>query len=212
MVLDGILSRSFKATESDPVFYFYCKRSTKDQKKTEPAEILRSIVRQLACLKPYPVIAESVRLKYKILENSHKKLCLKDSAELIIQLIENLSTVTIVIDSLDQCDTDIHDESLFLLLQKLKNIMENPSGKSSRRVKILLSSREDKKIEDLLFKSMDPKEPAKILVGESRSDMELFVRRAVEERISNLSLLSGKVKTALKESVIDALTEGAKGM
>ena len=123
-----------------------------------------------------------------------------ETLKLIIDVINTYSSVTIVIDALDECNVDTRST----FLRALKDI----SKESATPVKILVSSRDDGDILFLLNDSLQ------VRIGEEDNavDIERFVHHQVEECIRKKEILRGGVSEELRQLLIDKLIEGAKGM
>lgn len=160
--------------DSEYVAYFYCVRNTAEPERGNPEEILRSILRQLSCSDPIFPIHELVQKAYIDIQDQGfgpRKLTLDETSKLIIDVINTYSSVTIVIDALDECNVDTRST----FLGALKDI----SKESATPVKILVSSRDDG---DTLFLLNDS---LQVRIGEEDNavDIERFVHHQVEECI-----------------------------
>lgn len=183
--------------------YFYCVRNTAEPERGNTEEILRSILRQLSCSDPIFPIHELVQKAYIDIQDQGfgpRKLTLDETLKLIIDVINTYSSVTIVIDALDECNVDTRST----FLRALKDI----SKESATPVKILVSSRDDGDILFLLNDSLQ------VRIGEEDNavDIERFVHHQVEECIRKKEILRGGVSEELRQLLIDKLIEGAKGM
>ena len=190
--------------DSEYVAYFYCARNTAEPERGNPEEILRSILRQLSCPDPVFPIHELVQKAYVDMQDQGfgpRKLALDETSKLIIDVINAYSSVTIIVDALDECNTDTR--SKFLLA--LKDI----SAKSATPVKILVSSRDDG---DLLSQLNDSPQ-VRIREEDNAVDIERFINHQVEECIRKKEILmGGDVSEELRQLLIDKLIGGAKGM
>lgn len=88
--------------------YFYCLRSAAESERANPAAILASIVRQLSCVRPGLPLLRPVIEKYeeKGQHFSLNGLNLDENRQLIIDLAEHYPMTTIIIDALDECESE----------------------------------------------------------------------------------------------------------
>ena len=123
-----------------------------------------------------------------------------ETSKLIIEVINAYSSVTIIIDALDECNADTRSR----FLRALKDI----SKESATPVKILVSSRDGR---DLIFQLNDSPQ---VRIGEEDNavDIERFVNHQVEECIQSKEILRGAVSKELRQLLINKLIGGAKGM
>jgi hypothetical protein len=189
-----------------PLSYFYCARNTAESQRSDPDEILRSILKQLSCTLPDLPIREPVANAYmkKRAEAEAdgcelEKLTLVECVELILALMER-NPATIVIDALDECNTDRRHE----LLMALDKIVQE----SVNLVKVFVSSRDDNDIVRRLADSPN----LCIRASDNCEDIEYFVRSEVARSINDKRLLGGKVSGELRNRIIITLIEGAQGM
>jgi hypothetical protein len=201
MLIDSLKRGS--RTNNEALAYFYCTRNPAEPERADPEEILRSVVRQLSCLKPGLPIMEPVTTKYSEREEGSfglTKLTIEECLELVIELTEIYPSTTIVLDALDECSPDTRHE----LLQALDDIIQKSVG----LVKIFVSSRDDSDIVCRLKESSN----LYIQSSDNSEDITRFVRHEVELSIRRRRLLGGDVSDELRQTVIDALVGGAQGM
>lgn len=129
------------ASNTSPIAFFYCARSSAEPERAKPVEVLKALLRQLASSKPDIPICEPVATEYKARKRKAdddcsklKQLNVSDCTRLILQLTEHRPAV-ILIDALDECEEDARHE----LLEALDEIVQ----KSTEIVKIFVSSRDD---------------------------------------------------------------------
>ena len=202
LVIEDAIQR-FKAGQGPPPVYFYCARNAAEVERSDPAVILGSIVRQLACMQPgLPLLPPVVeKWKKKGQGFSSKGLQVEESCELILELIEHYPIATIVIDALDECDPDKRQ----VLLDALESILQDSIG----LVKIFISSRDDQDIVCTLreYPNLD------IVSNRNTADIEAFVRTETERLVKKRRLLrNSNAKEVLKALIIDQVSKGADGM
>lgn len=101
----------------------------------DPVVVLRSFIRQLAYRKNYGDLPKSVIQTYKKAKNEGRNLSYKECRELISELLSLYLFSTIVLDALDECDTEKHS-----LAETLLDLKAN----STRPLRIFISSRPDR--------------------------------------------------------------------
>lgn len=180
--------------------YFYCYYGEETRK--DPASILRTLVKQLCLVEPGELLPKPVLSVYKKREdNGHRSGALhpNESRDLIIELSTGFSQTTIIIDALDECNTETRG-SLFLILKQIVT--------STEHVRIFLTSRNDEGIQRMLGNF-----PSHYLnVTDNSGDIKTYIRSEIERCISERLLLNGEVDPALKSEVISTLEKGACGM
>ncbi|KAH7308795.1 hypothetical protein BKA65DRAFT_519930 [Rhexocercosporidium sp. MPI-PUGE-AT-0058] len=186
------------------VAYFYCARTANEPERADPAELLRCLLEQMACLDEsepiqLPIVAVYHSRKNEARGRKPEKLGMEECVEVVIELLR-LNTVTIVVDGLDECDPTRRQE----LLDAFQKIVTE----SDNIVKIFVSSRDD---HDLIHRlSRTPN--LYIKAADNKSDIERFVTSRVEEAISKERILCGKVPRELKNIIVETLTRKAEGM
>jgi hypothetical protein len=187
---------------TNPIAYFYCARGTAEPERANPVDILKCIARQLADNTTAATIRLAATSKYEELTEGGiqaNHLDLEQCTRLIIDLTKELSSMTIVIDALDEC------ENIPNLLDSLRDIQE-----ANIPIRIFVASRYEKYI-SVRIKDMPHKE-IEIEMGENSEDIGLFVRTEVDRAISSKKLLAGEISLESKQMIIDTLTAGAQGM
>ncbi|KAH0559391.1 hypothetical protein GP486_004095 [Trichoglossum hirsutum] len=138
IVLEELLTNS---QDGHCLAYFYCARNTAEPERSNPEEILRSVVRQMSIPSSRESVLPPALEKYEEREGKEfadGPLRLEESVETIVKLTAYYSATTIIIDALDECDT----ETRYRLLHALSGTIRDGSG----LVKVFVSSRDDKDI------------------------------------------------------------------
>jgi hypothetical protein len=172
--------------------------------RSSPDAVIASIARQLASLQPGlplcpPIV--SAYMKREAEGFAAGSLQMNESRALLIELIELYPMATIVIDTLDECDTKRRDD----LLHTLEGILQE----SSSLVKIFVSSRDDHDIVCRLreYPNLD------IASKRNADDITSFVRAETEGIIRRGKLLRLSInKGELKDKIIGHVAQGADGM
>ena len=202
-----LLSRESSANQaSAPIAYFYCVRNATEPKRANPDEIMRSILKQLSCMKSDLPIREPVPKVYmekkEVADDSGceiESLDITECVQHILAVLEKTSA-TIIIDALDECDSNRRHQ----LLMALDDIIQH----STSLVKVFISSRDDKDIVSRLEHSPN----VFINASDNIEDIKHFVRLEVERSIEDRKLLSGEVSEDLKHLMMSTLIDQADGM
>lgn len=202
MLVDQLQANFESGKSSNPV-YFYCTRNPQEPERANPKNILQSIMRQMSCLRPGTPIIDAVNSAYRGREAdgfASGKISLTESKDLIIELVEQRLSTTIVLDALDECDP----ENLPEMLKALQDILQ----RSSSLVKIFVSSRDD---QDIVWRLKDYPN-LEINAKKNHDDIVNFVRSEIEHRIRDRDLLKGNITAALEAKIVDDLINRAQGM
>ena len=186
-----------------PVF-FYCSRNTAESARSNPDAIIATIARQLSSLQPgQPLLPPTVAI-YKKRERegfASGSLSIDDSRLLILQLADYYPLTTIVIDALDECDSERRTD----LLEVLESILQE----SSSLMKIFVSSRNDLDIV-LRLKNYPNLELSSEM---NKDDISSFVTAETNNLIKRQKLLALSAnKEKLKIEIIEQVTKKADGM
>ena len=202
LVIEDLVEK-FEAGQSPLPVYFYCARSAAEPERSKPSTVFASILRQLSCAQPGKPLPSPVVEKYKsqgegFMSNGPD---LDDSQDLIIQLIEDYSMKTIIIDALDECDP--------LMRQSLLDAFEHILKDSGGLVKIFVSSRNDQDIVYTLrdYPNLD------VSIGNNTADIETYVKTETQKLVKNRQLLrNSRAKEEMTALIIDQICNGADGM
>ena len=183
---------------SSGVAYFYCVRQGQDQSGTDPAVILRSLVRQLASSSDGSSLLSPVRTIYNRLRYERPGsgcLSLGECSELLTELTSCYSNLTIIVDALDEC------EKPYELLRALKRVGDS----STSQTKLFVSSRLNVNVASVMIfhRKID------IQSQSASKDMENFLHTEVKQR--DRRLLKGRYPE-LEDRLIKVLRDRAQGM
>lgn len=206
-VVDSFLQESSGKDSSAPIAYFYCSRNSAEPERSNPDEILRSILRQLTVSHgSSPRVHETVLQEYERRQAVANvdgfgitKLQTADCLKLIIDTTV-ADPATIVIDAVDE----IHPSSRHVLLSGLTQIVQD----SLSIVKVFVTSRDDSNIHALLSDAV----AVRIQNNRTRKDMDVFVSSEVSSAIQNRRLLNGVVSDSLRQELMNVLVAGAGEM
>ena len=182
--------------------FFYCNRNDAERERANPEGILRSIVRQLSIPGPDARLPNFVAAKYTERQRNHfadGPLRLDECVDLIINLTEQYTSTTIIIDALDECEITTRHS----LLAGLSSIMQHGSS-----TKIFVSSRDDK---DITLKLQDLPN-LYIKASNNAKDIDRYVHFKVEQAVADGRLLDGNVSAKTVRQIIRTLTDKAQGM
>lgn len=173
-VIDWI-KESLATSEKEEAFaFFYCNKQ--DKARSEPKEILRNIIRQLAP-GPWKKLATSNTVHKTVSELFGKSKVQGISStfaeweECLSALIDTYSRTTIVLDGLDEC-AGLQRQDFINLLVKHTNMDSNV-----RSVKIFLSTRPE---EDIV-QHLDEYPVIRMQEAQSAGDIATFVRAKIAE-------------------------------
>ena len=178
--------------------YFYCVRQGQDQSGTDPAVILRSLVRQLAWSLDGSSISPPVRTfydKWRYERPDSGRLSLGECSGLITELISSYSKTTIILDALDEC------EKPYELLRAFRTIANSTTG----HIKLFVSSRLNVDVASVLI----PRSKIDIQSQRTSKDMDIFLHTEVKE--GDRRLLKGRYPN-LEDRLIKVLRYRAQGM
>ena len=183
---------------SEALAYFYCSRTSSDSRRQDPTEILRSICQQLSCpmrglsLKP---AALRIHVRETSLGSQRASFGLKECQQLFIDLVNDYSQVTVLIDALDEIDSN----SRYHLLSFLEKV-----GRSVKTtLKMMISSRNESDIYDHFGSGKS----FYIDSADNARDIAQYVKHKLSTR-----LLFGKANKDLISRVEDLLNSKAQGM
>jgi hypothetical protein len=178
--------------------YFYCAQNKAEKERSDPTEILRSLVRQLSMKagRVHSVIADIYKERGA---NGFARgpLSFQECLDLIIRLATQ--DTMIVIDALDECDAQLRHT----LLSGLTKIVKEVSG-----IKLFVSSRDDK---DIVLRLEDS--PNLYITAERNAgDIHAFIQSELSQAIEEKRLLNGHPSEELVERITKTLTEKSQGM
>lgn len=159
------LSRRNNTSTGMSISYFFC--TLNDRRSREPQTILTTLARQiLNIFEETMEIAESLRSMFV---NNHRDPTIKELSELFASVARLPTASYLVIDGLDECN----DSDRTVILTFLSGLMRRiPHG-----IKILISSRW---MDSELLKNFHQ---ISIHNSRNRSDIELYIREIVDEKI-----------------------------
>lgn len=199
IVVDQLLTRYEAGVDPRP-HYFYCMRDPLQRTRADHASILASLARQMCCVDAGgDILRSAVELYDKRNEQASRMPTSEESVELIIKMTEARPVTYIVLDALDECDTETRGE----LLLALQTIID----RSAALTKIFVSSRDDPDI----VPHFEAQPHVRLAAAKTKDDIELFIEKTVREKAKK-ELLFGRASTLLILAIEKALKTGADGM
>jgi hypothetical protein len=206
MFVQQFLTETLTCANAAPVAYFYCTRNTAEPQRSDPAEVLRALLKQLMCFKPDWQMESSTAEEYRTRKreaeedgSNIERLDIWETTREITKAVAEMP-VTIFIDALDECRSD----QRYQLLQALDHLLES----SDHLVQVFVSSREDVDIVLRLQKCPN----IYINVDDNRDDINRFVQAEIEKALNDGRLLNGRVSPELRHRITESLIMKAQGM
>ena len=201
-VIDRLKDDYRSSFTNEPVAYFYCQRNETTPAFANPDEMFCSIVRQLFETSP-EMIGNEVNEAYerrKAEPGGLRRLRVEECVSMIVAFAMK-SSLTLIIDALDECDR----QRLHEVTKGLRDI----SQRSPLHVKIFVSSRSDLRI-NILSHALN----FYVDVHNNRKDIRRFIRFKVDEMISDMriTIQDEPVSDGTRNSMVQTLEERAQGM
>ena len=187
---------------------FYCsndiaKSSREDAfSRSDPEEVLRSIVSQVSTTKQGMEVAPIVEERYEAFgpgSDSSRTMDYRDCVEILAEISQSMP-ITIVLDAFDELNRDRSP--------KLVEYLEEIIRRSSKNVKVFVSTRSFLAIESYL--NAGPS--IEVTRERNGDDVHEFIERMLEDRINDKTLLDGAVDPDLRQKITDTLTTRAGNM
>ncbi len=206
-VVDSFLQESSLQASPAPIAYFYCTKNSAETERSNPDEILRSILRQLTVShKSTSTVHERILQEYELRQAVAKvdgfEMTRLKAAECVKLILETTATnpATIILDAVDE----IQPHSRHVLLSAFVQIAQD----SLSVVKTFVTSRDDSNVQALLPDAV----AVRIQKDHIQKDMNEFVHREVSIAIQDRRMLNGAVSDRLKHELMSVLISGAKEM
>lgn len=206
-VVDSLLQESSAQASPAPIAYFYCTKNSAEAERSNPDEIMRSILRQLTVShRPSSAIHERVLQEYERRQAVAKVdgfgVARLEAAACVRLILDTTAAnpATIVLDAVDE----IQSSSRHVLLSAMIQIVQA----SMNIVKVFVTSRDDSNINALLPNAV----AVRIQSKHTRKDMDEFVHQELSSAVRNRRMLNGVVSDSLKQGLMSALIAGAGEM
>jgi ankyrin repeat protein len=179
--------------------YFYFNRN--DSSRRSPPAALCSLVRQLSVLTSDRGLPQALVQLYYGKKQRQRELaedCLHeaDAAHLLRQLAEVFPQTTLVLDALDECDSETR--------LSLVNLLDELVRSAGRPVKIFISSRLDEDIRQRYKRRPN----LAIRAVDNQDDIARYVKATMAGRPD----WSGKVSHSLRQEIVQTLMDRSEGM
>ena len=190
-----------------PFAYFYCARNSFEQERSDPEEIMRSIVRQMT------IAGNGQRTVLEILVNEFERreaeakidgfdiprLSRSECVKLIFDITSSNSAV-IVIDAIDE----VQETCQYALIEDLVHI----ATASASVVKIFMTFRDTSQAAHLVPNANIIRIDGRTI----RPDMDSFVLQHIDRAVRSKRLLGGKVPEELRKDLTVKLSDTAADM
>jgi hypothetical protein len=201
MVIETLVNSHEEHGAPYPI-YFYCSRDQAERERSESGQIVRCLLRQSLELPGTSFQLNALRERYKKRQTAGS-ISLNEAKDLLLQSIETRSTTYILVDALDECDTDNRRK----LIECLREVLEA----SSTIVKVFFASRENPDI----YKKLSQYPEVQLNAMQNQMDIDTYVEAKVQEGFDNDLLLPDEDEEAVEQELTNikkCLREGAKGM
>ncbi|KAL8946442.1 MAG: hypothetical protein Q9222_007163 [Ikaeria aurantiellina] len=205
-VVQDLIKDKAQQMATSAVAYFYCSRDTAETTRADPDEIMRAIIKQLACFDASQPVHAAVAREYEKRKRDADvdgleplKLSLNDCKDLVLEIAGQLPAI-ILIDALDECNPLKRHE----LLKALRDVVRD----SASLIKVIVSSRDDADIVCRLANVPN----VYISSGDNHDDVNRFIEAELEKAIIEQRLLQGRVPDYLRSLILQELKGRANGM
>ncbi|GAB1320899.1 NACHT domain-containing protein [Madurella fahalii] len=187
--------------ECDNLAYFYCMRNPAEPQRGQGAQILASLIRQLAGVSPDQPILPPVVALYEdaiagLSDFENQAWTADETGSVLLELMGEYPAATIVLDALDEVNQEDRQELLDILSGLLRD--------SPNLLKIFISSRDNYDI--ALHFEGSPN--IYIDADDNAADISSFINN----QLKSAKLLHNRLPKDLEAKIVDALLRGARGM
>lgn len=205
-VIDHIKTLLQTKSKSEGFAYFYCNYVNVSGNQ-RPLSVLHSCIKQLSLSEPgsskfsiQPCLRQVYNDKFGAGFASNT-INYAECKSLLETIVEAHSSITIVLDAIDEC----HEEERSDLIEALEELVKVPK----RTVKILISSRPD----DGLLNTFRRWPTVEIEATQNHNDIAMFVRDALEKDSSRRSRQERELLSdSLQDVIIQTLLKKSQGM
>ena len=204
VVVDSFINDAAAQASPAPLAYFYCTKTTFESPRSDPDEILRSILRQLSMDPTQRTVHTLVTTEYERREVEAKMdgfSVQRLNASECIRLIVDIATpnpATIIVDAIDEIQA--------MYRHRLFNAFTAICRESSSVVKIFITSRDD---DEQALNLLQGTAKIRIDTYHNREDMEQFVYHRISLAIKSCAMLGGSVTSDLQTDIATALLRSA---
>ncbi|KAF3934023.1 hypothetical protein ABW19_dt0201138 [Dactylella cylindrospora] len=208
-VIQLLLANRDKNQSQESIAYFYCDAKTEDKSRTDTANVLRSLLKQIAALRPGQPIQQPIKAAYDARVssgNSGSPPSFSEAKSLVLGIADDqlYPEITIIIDAMDECDKKKRGDLLDFLVKLIQE--------ANSLVKVFLSSRPHEQdlnlqLEDVLKHYVE--------LDHTTPDIHRFIDMTMADYVSKKKFLprvDAGEREILKEKVIQHLKAKAAGM
>ncbi|KAJ5842111.1 hypothetical protein N7534_011941 [Penicillium rubens] len=194
-VIDRIQDRLSNTPKNEGFAFFYCDKN--EPRRAQALSILQSIVRQLSTTAKSPKSTQKKLCElYNRCRNAGSTFSLEQCKEQIQASMDIYEKTTIVIDAMDECNTDTRDE----LIDALNSFVSQSNG---RHTKVFISSRPDHDIQV----PMQTAPNIDISASDNRGDVQKYLDVELDKLAKKTPSIG-----RLKVKILDTLLERCQGM
>lgn len=204
--LCSVVIDDIKATETDShelLAFFYCARDPREPRRGQCVSVMQSLLRQVTALSPTRTISQPVKARHDRIQDEgfgDREWTEDECVETLIEVMDIYPSLTILIDALDECDSD----ERMSVLQCLKRVREE----SANLVKIFITSRDDIDIMASLADASD----IRVSATYNSDDISRFVDEKVDAMMDSRARVYGPGSQELRDEVRATLSSKAQGM
>ena len=198
--MSSLIDEMLTDSTSDPqrrITFYYCDHA--DKRTLDPVNIFSSLALQV--LRTLGELPTSLLVVLERIYRDNTTADLEDVINLLVKAMERVASAVIIVDGLDEVDEDDRK----LIFQNLRDIITQAT---SPVIKTFIASREDTS-----YLTQLPHVPSfklRIGIDTVAGDIESYVKHAIRDLISRRELVIGD--PALEDEILEALSDGAKGM
>ena len=199
LVLESLISEH-EGINSPMPRYFYCARTSSEQERSDPEQVLRCLLRQVASPSGQRFVHESLQRRYEQ-QSTLGSLSMDECVDLLKHVVDDCSLTYLFVDALDECNKEERQD----LIQAFEQLLQETSS----LVKIFVTSRDD---QDIVL-AMNTYPGVCISAVSNLDDITSYVKYALDEKIRTRKLLpTQKISDELKEHIERTLIDKAQGM
>jgi len=201
VVIDDI--RATEINSHELLAFFYCARDPREPRRGQCVSVMQSLLRQVTALSPTRTISQPVKARHDKIQDEgfgDREWTEDECVETLIEVMDIYPSLTILIDALDECDSD----ERMSVLQCLKRVREE----SANLVKIFITSRDDIDIMASLADASD----IRVSATYNSDDISRFVDEKVDAMMDSRARVYGPGSQELRDEVRATLSSKAQGM
>ncbi|KAJ9401934.1 hypothetical protein DTO282F9_1224 [Paecilomyces variotii] len=209
IVIQSLNRETGNTSRPAPIAHFFCSRNPAEPERTDPRDILRSLVKQISlCRRGANLRRPTVEMYQKRQDEASRvgerpaPLTVEESVDLICEH-GRLTPFTVIIDGLDECGSQQRGVIL--------NALEEIRRRCRDVVKIFVSSRHEEDLAVYFRKG----EVLEVTSQVNEKDLKRFVKRKVENFVRRWSTMHDDTTAALQQlekDITNVLVTGAQGM